>query len=195
MAGQPQSLDLLLNAGSLEGVIFEQQDLALGEPGTPPLLPCLQPLEPGIAEAIDPRPGSQQMRQIVGPLMRGRIKQGDGPGGKQPFPLPAGIGSGAVQIGIGRQARPLDRLMGDSVQGIDADRVNVGSWLSSDSSKAINSSSVMIMSCSLAQLSADLFHALPQGGCKGMSGGLLPTVDHLYQGGSPHHFGGPLHLV
>ena len=70
------------------------------------------------------------MRQIVGPLMRGRIKQGDGPGGKQSFPLPAGIGSGAVQIGIGRQARSLDRQMGDGVQGIDADGVKY--WLLAD---------------------------------------------------------------
>ncbi|MNP18196.1 hypothetical protein D3C76_1106640 [compost metagenome] len=130
VAGQSQRLDLLLDAGSLEGMILEQQDLELGEPIPPPLLPSLHPLKPGIRQAIDPHPWGLQPRQIVGSRMGGGIEQGDGPGGEQPLPLPARVRPGTVQTGIGRQARLLCRLMGDGVQGIDADGVKY--WLLAD---------------------------------------------------------------
>ncbi|MNR41677.1 hypothetical protein D3C85_1600950 [compost metagenome] len=55
-----------------------------------------------------------------------RIEHGDVTGGESPFPAPAGIGLRAMQAGIGRHPRRFDRLIGDRIQGIDADRVEQG---------------------------------------------------------------------
>ncbi|MNE88890.1 hypothetical protein D3C80_1862420 [compost metagenome] len=55
-----------------------------------------------------------------------RIEQGDVTGGESPFPAPVGVGLSAMQAGIGRHSRRFHRLIGDRIQGIDADRVEQG---------------------------------------------------------------------
>ncbi|MNC74034.1 hypothetical protein D3C75_1253230 [compost metagenome] len=53
--------------------------------------------------------------------MGGGLEQRDGTGGKQRFPLPAGLGLGAVQAGVLGHPCRLHGLMGRGVKGIDAD--------------------------------------------------------------------------
>ena len=66
LAGQTQSLDLLLDMGALKRVILQQQDLHLCQPLQPLLVPVMDPCQPVIREPIDAIALVHQLRQIVG---------------------------------------------------------------------------------------------------------------------------------
>ncbi len=119
LTGEPHPLDLLLNMSALKRVILQQQDLHPGQPLLPLLVTAMHASQPVIREPIDALTLRHQLRQIIGASVRGRVKQGDGTGGKQPLPVPAGIGPGTAQDRKFGQADRLGRPIGDPIQRID----------------------------------------------------------------------------